>query len=497
MAAAPIVRDDGRMGVDAVVMSGRSFERSSDGLFAASLALAGLAHDTAPAAAIVADWMNRASSSNPDSWRRYPWPIDSRFNRHSSPPSSEWTAWHRSEEGIWQRDPARFESRLILPPILADSCELLEVLANGGHDDARAVLERTLPVMRRDLARSALGGHAWGDTWALWSFARRPHALRRLHPFALAIADTYATRAIAGGGIGLGSRFPFHGKPMVSVSAQLATGLLALGTHPKLTGQLTAWVDRQAAGDGSFADADEPPDLLTTLVAAELLAGIDPAWDPAPTVRWFDGRRRVDGTLVAFGPEVEWLTIAVDDLVDLAQRPFSQRFRWPQLAVEQRDRRTALPFLGYLVDLARLFREIPSLASTPVDLAFLDLAGFGVWNNRFGMAEGDKVLRFLASELTSIPETVAIRDGGDEFVIVSAPGRTGLAETMAAFRTAFPRRFAERFGADKPPVAIRLVTTTTEGAGLVSARDRLGAEIAALKRAHPTPPPEGVSAVLS
>ena len=65
MAAAPIVRDDGRMGVDAVVMSGRSFERSSDGLFAASLALAGLAHDTAPAAAIVADWMDLSQQLEP------------------------------------------------------------------------------------------------------------------------------------------------------------------------------------------------------------------------------------------------------------------------------------------------------------------------------------------------------------------------------------------------------------------------------------------------
>ena len=315
--------------------------------------------------------------------------------------------------------------------------------------------------MRRDLARSALGGHAWGDTWALWSFARRPHALRRLHPFALAIADTYATRAIAGGGIGLGSRFPFHGKPMVSVSAQLATGLLALGTHPKLTGQLTAWVDRQAAGDGSFADADEPRPV-TTLVAAELLAGIDPAWDPASTVRWFDGRRRVDGTLVAFGP-VEWLTIAVDDLVDLAQRPFSQRFRWPQLAVEQRDRRTALPFLGYLVDLAAFRRSRRWRARRLTWHSWISRVQGVEQPVRHGRRRQGAAVRRQRADVD--PRNRGDPDGGDEFVIVSAPGRTGLAETMAAFRTAFPRRFAERFGADKPPVAIRLVTTTTEEPG--------------------------------
>jgi GGDEF domain-containing protein len=497
VAPGPAGVEDGDVGTLAAVGSEARFEVGADGLFAASIALAQLRMDPAPATRLLASWSTRAVSSNPDSSRRYPWPMDSKFAHRPAyvPPRETWHAWRPSEEEARLRDPGVLEARFLPPPIIADTCELLERLSEDGVQDAARLLELTLPVMRRDLAREAFGGHAWGDTWALWNLARRPRALRHLHPFALAIADTYAARAIADGGIGRGSRFPFHDRPLVSVSAQLASGLLALGIHPKLTGQLSAWVRGQERSDRSFADASEPPDPLTTLVAADLLTRLDPDWDPGSTIRWLDARRRADGTVVAYGPEVAWLTLAADELADRASRPFFQRFRWPQLAVAQRDRRTGLPFLGYLVDLSRLYAEIASLARIQVELAFLDLAGFGVWNDRFGMAAGDEVLRFLAAELAGLPDGVAIRDGGDEFIFVGAPGQTGLAATMAAFRVAFPARFASRFGDDAPPVAIRVVTTITAGADLVAARDLLGREIATLKRAHPTPPPEGVSAL--
>ena len=136
-----------------------------------------------------------------------------------------------------------------------------------------------MPSVRRDVAGYLSESHAWGDTWALWNLARRPRALRRLHPFALALADTYAERAIAAGSLGTGSRFPFHDKPLVSVAAQLATGLLALGFHPQLTGRLVAFVRSAEDPRGGWADADGPVDPLTTLVAADLLLGLDPSWD--------------------------------------------------------------------------------------------------------------------------------------------------------------------------------------------------------------------------
>ena len=174
--------------------------------------------------------------------------------------------------------------------------------------------------------------------------------------------------------------------------------------------------------------------------------------------------------------------------------PFATRFGWPQLAAQQRDRRTQLPFLGYLTDLQRLYAEIGSLGDAAVEMAFLDLAGFGEWNNRFGMAAGDEVLRFLADELKQISDAVAIRDGGDEFVIVGGPLGTGLADRMTEFRTDFPTRFRVRFGADSHPVAPRVVTTVTIGRDVISARDQLGRDIARLKARHPKPGMTGVQA---
>jgi GGDEF domain-containing protein len=478
---------------------GLSFDVRSEALFGAAVALAALP-DEQTARALVADWrcyLGR-TSANPDSTGRYPFLVDTRHAPLPGyvPPRDEWQTWHPSEQEVYERDPGRALRSLVLPPVLADNVELLDLLASGGDEAAAEVLGAVLPVARRDFARYAEMAHAWTDTWALWQLARRPRALRRLHPFALAVAESYAERAVAAGGVGTGSRFPFHDRPMVSVSAQLAAGLLALGVHPKLVGQLAAWVASQARGDGAWADAREPPDPLTTLVAADLLGGLEPSWDSAPTLAWIDARRRPDGLLVAMGPEAAWLTLAADELAERLARPFPARFRWPQLAVEQRDRRTGLPFLGYVADLARLFAEVPSLMAAPVSLAFLDLAGFGEWNNRFGMAAGDEVLRFLASELASVPGAVAVRDGGDEFVLVAAPGDDGLPGRMRSLREAFPRRFRARFGEDAPPVAMRVVTTTVGGAALERGRDLLGVEIARLKAAHPRVPPEGVQAAV-
>lgn len=474
-------------------------DTTADPLFGATIALAALPDD-GPARALVADWETRVEtvSTNPESGRRYPFAIDTRYVRlpdYVAPPT-QWRAWRPTEQEVADRAPGRFLASLILPPILADSIELLDLLAAEGDGSARTVLDAALPVARRDIARYAETNHAWTDTWALWQLARRPRALRRLHPFALAIAESYAARAIAAGGVGTGSRFPFHDQPLVSVSAQLAAGLLALGVHPKLAGHLAHWVGTQARGDGAWADASESPDVLTTLVAADLLGSLEPSWDPAPTVTWLESRRRPDGMLVAMGPEVAWLTVAVDDLEARLELPFPSRFRWPQLAVEQRDRRTGLPFLGYLADLARLFSEVASLAVAPVELAFLDLAGFGAWNNAFGMAAGDEVLRFLASELAAVPGAVPIRDGGDEFLLVGPPGGTGLPDRIRELRLAFPSRFRGRFGDASLPVAMRVVTSRVAGADLERGRDRLGIEIARLKALHPMPPVDGVQAEL-
>jgi GGDEF domain-containing protein len=473
----------------------RVFDPRRDELFAASIALANFDRDPTPPRELAAAWTRRVSSPNQASDRRYPWPIGARFVDLPEyvPPPETWTAWLPAEEEVRLRERNAFEGRLLLAPILADTLELLSRLADDGDPHAVAILATAMPVMRRDMAAASFGDHARADTWALWNLARRPHALRRLQPFALAIADTFGPRVVADGGAALGDRFPFHGRPLVSVSAQLASGLLALGIQPGVIGKLAAWVAKQQRRDGGFGEVSEPSDPLTTLVAVSLLAGIDPGWDPASATRWLESRRRPDGIVVAYGPEAAWLTMAVDELVECAARPFPERFAWPQLSVEHRDRRTGLPFLGYLADLERVFDEVPALHDMKLEIAFLDLAHFGEWNTSFGMSKGDDVLRFLARELRRIPDAVAIRDGGDEFMVVSAPGMGGLVERMDAFRREFLPRFLAEFGRGATPVAARVVTTTARGPELIAARDRLGEAINDVKRLHEDPGSEGVS----
>ncbi len=79
-------------------------------------------------------------------------------------------------------------------------------------------------------------------------------------------------------------------------------------------------------------------------------------------------------------------------------------------------------------------------------MAFIDLAGFGTFNNAFGMAKGDEVLRTFAQALARIPESMAIRDGGDEFIVLGTPTGTGLAARMAAFREAWVLEYATTYG---------------------------------------------------
>ena len=119
------------------------------------------------------------------------------------------------------------------------------------------------------------------------------------------------------------------------------------------------------------------------------------------------------------------------------------------------------------------------MRSAAIDLAFIDLAGFGAFNNGSGMAMGDRVLRTFAQALARIPGCMAIRDGGDEFIVLSTPTGTGLPGQMATFRDAWAIEFAETY--ERGIVAPRILTATTTGAHIVDARDDLGVRIAHLK----------------
>jgi GGDEF domain-containing protein len=450
---------------------------------------------------LISLWRRKVRSGSPQSPTRYPWPLTSRHVAALPPwipPRDDWRPWRPAEAAEYERDPNAFEARLLVPIVLTEAADWLASVADGGapeRDDAIAMLSECMPALRRDYAFYVSGRHAWGDTFALWCLARRPSALRRFHPFALAIADGYGDAARAANGVGLGSRFPFHDRPLVSVSAQLASGLLALGLQPELIGALASFVAAEQSPSGGWADADGPVDPLTTLVALELLVGLDPSFNPAPALDALERMQGADGWWRALGPETAWLTRELVVLVGRCELPFADRFNWPHLTLEHLDRRTGLPFLSYLQGVVALGAKLPRLGVEEVDVAFIDLVGFGAWNNALGMERGDALLAALANELRTIPGALAVRDGGDEFLLVGRPTALGLVEQLETFRRAWPGRLRATLG-DVPDAALRIVVTRAPMSGLIAARDELGRAMGPLKESLGSLPAEGALVVL-
>jgi GGDEF domain-containing protein len=231
------------------------------------------------------------------------------------------------------------------------------------------------------------------------------------------------------------------------------------------------WFRSEQRDHGGRGDGEYPSDVLTTLVAADRLATLEATYDPGRTLAWFAQAPRDDGWWRAYGPESTWLSV--------------DRFPWPHLTLANRDRRTGLPFYACFSDLERVVAEVPGLATCDVDVAFLDLAGLGTFNNAYGMARGDEALRAFARRLDAIPGSLAIRDGRDKSIVVGAPAATGLPERLAAFRASWPRAFADTFD-DVGIVAPRVLTAVTMGRGLVDARSTVGFESGAVKKRYPT-----------
>ena len=438
-----------------------------------------------------------------DAWARrspdqYPWPLS--LDPDGLRPAyiaanDRWRAWRPAEEPVRAADPARFFARLLEPLVISESAEFLETLIavdSPGRELAQERLVLALPAIRRALAINAAHRHAWADTFALWALTRQPRILRRVHPFALAIADGYAASALIDESIGRGSDDPFRNRPLASVSAQLAGGLIALGLRPKLAASLIGFVKRAEDALGGWGDGGGPVDVLTTLVAAELLAQTDPEFDPQRTAFALVQLQDTDGWWRAAGPDAVWTTRAVAELLGRLELPFAERWRWPQLAIEHRDRRTGLAWGTWLGDLGRLMSEVDGLSRTTIEIAFIDLAGFGAWNTRFGQALGDRVLRSFATVLAEIPGTVSTREGGDEFVVLGAPTATGLHDRVKRACATWQVRFRTEYGSELAPVRPRILVTTTRGRGLLAARDALGYAIGTLKARWPEPPDAGV-----
>src|SRR5262249_55572094 len=154
---------------------------------------------------------------------------------------------------------------------------------------------------------------------------------------AIAIAATYAP--LAESGVVLGTRFPLAERPLVSATAHLASGLLALGLDLPLLGKLLVTVRDSQHDNGAFGD--DMPDkyterygrdnALTSIACAELLGALDPSFDLERALAWLATTQRPDGFVMAFGPELCWLSAEFVRLADAAARPFAERFRFPQV----------------------------------------------------------------------------------------------------------------------------------------------------------------------
>jgi GGDEF domain-containing protein len=404
--------------------------------------------------------------------------------------------WRPRETDAYLRNPTAYGHRLLSPIVIAEALELLsEIVADSAGelaDTPMRLLDDARPRVEREVAGYIQGDDPWRDTFVLWLLASRPHALEMLDPLCRAIATRYATTAAWTAGLVCGLRYPFDGTPLVSASAHLAHGLWALGYNPRALPGLLRFVSEARSSNGGWADDGQPEDVLTTLAAADLLLRIDPGFDPSPTIDFLARMQEPAGWWRALDPEVPWLTGAVVEWLEDAAKPFRQRFRWPGFERASRDRRTRLPWWAAFGDvLIRTFERVPGLAKARIDMAFLDLAGFGRFNSRHGQSAGDEVLRVLGRALATIPDCQALRDGGDEFILVGTPTDDGLEASLEAFRRAWPE-VLQRAMPDAPPVPCRIVLTSATGSTIDAARTELGRAIGDLKVANPKPDPAGV-----
>jgi GGDEF domain-containing protein len=459
----------------------------SDPMLPAALRFAADHGEKLVVAPLLASWKVRAAGG-PDHARRFPWSIG-----HDAMPSSAATEapdgrgalWRARERDWLDRGPTAFASRLLTPIAIAENLDFLHGLTTDTNPQiagtATEILSDIQPLAEGDIADFIRGDDPWRDTFALWQLARRPAALELLRELALAIAMRSGTLASRLAGLPCGTRFPFEAVPLVSASAHLGLGLWALGYRPMLLPGLIDFVASREQRTGGWGDDGQPADILTTLAAAELLGSLDPSYSPEATIDFFVRHQESSGWWRALDPEVPWLTAAIASWLDGAERPFHERFAWPSYARTELDRKTGIPGFAAFDALDRLFRTMPGIGGSPIEMAFSDLAGFRLFNNHCGQEVGDAVLRLFAQHLRRLPAAVAIRDGGDEFLIIGAPTRRNLAADIDAFRAEWPAIFRARFGTDVPMVVPRFVVGSSQGHRIAALRERLGREIGMTK----------------
>lgn len=417
--------------------------------------------------------------------RRYRWSLPYLPEPGNAAYAERWSGrwWRPAERDFLAERPKEYARRLVTPITVATQFAFWGSVADDkDHPVCARAAERLLREARRtaedDIAEWTAAIDPWRDTFALWLLTGEPRALQELRHMAFALAVRYA--AIAERKLGVfGRQFPFFDQQLVSADAALAAGLWRFGLYPSLLPHLLDAVRVAQRSDGGWSDGRQPSDVLTTLVAADLLAGLDPSWDPEPTAAFFVAHQEAGGWWRALNPEVPWLTAAIVRWLQSVDRPFAERFRWPQMPIWGRDRTTGLPTMAFFEELAGLMQ---GLGDAPIEIAFSDLAGFGKFNKKEGQEAGDVALRAYADALSELPGVLVVRDGGDELLIIGRPTVTGRLEAqLDAFRHTWPAWAQKRAGVAAGDVVPRILVTSGVARDLHLLRGRLGMQIGPLK----------------
>jgi len=473
-------------------------DSDADAILPAALLAMGHIDPDELAARLLARYQQRAPVYGRENPRRYRWGLgfqaEAGHQAYAAPDTG--VSWWRPKEARWLADhPGSYASRLRVPITLATQFEFWGRLAalpdNPSAEAAARLVDEVQPVAENDVAAWITGTDPWADTFALWLLTSHPLAHARLRDLTFALAVRYAQVAMRDGAV-LGLRHPFFQEPLPSASAHLAVSLWRLGIYPTLLPRLFDVVRGARQPDGGWADPGQPSDVLTSLAAAELLGSLQPTFDPTPTVAFFERRQEPAGWWRALNPEVPWLTGAIADWIERSALPFADRFRWPELPVWSRDRTTGLPTMAVFDELAIALAGISGLSETSLEVAFIDLAGFGEFNNRHGMDAGDAALAAYAAALRALPGTMVIRQGGDELLILGTPSLGDVLEPQLRQFMMDWQEAAEQVGVPRGEVVPRILLTSAPAGQLREMGGRLGTAIGEVKTAFPEPRPTGV-----